>query len=835
MLSKKVQIIIISVLAAVLVAAVAVLIVIVAGPPKAPETEAPVETEETLSETETESTEAPTEPTEPEWTEMTAEDPVKITEVLFKNTYSLIDEFGERAPWVEVYNAGQSPINLSAYCLSDDPEDPEKWRFPDEILLPGAYRVVFLTASAVDSNHTGFKVSKKEGLVLSDMELRRYQLVDPDGDSREDNISYGEQGGKWLYFGVPTPGRENTSHGSETVASSVSFNPQGLFISEVSAAHTAMSGETDWIELFNGGEEPVDLTGFSLSDDADELALMNLSGTVAPGEYFLLKASKESADWTGNAVHFSLSESGEGLFLTDPEGIVIDTFSTGALRKNVSSGRETGSETGARVFFETPTPGAPNSAASGGILAAPAFSLPGGFYDGPVTVTLSGAGEIHYTLDSSMPTLNSPLYTEPLTIDKNTAVSAVAFLSGNLPSDRVTETFILEAMPSLPTVCLSISDADLAAIFSEEVQHRPTTTIIERECYMEYYETDGRLGAASPAGARIAGDSTRVYPQKSICLYFRSGYGRSSVTYPFFEDYEQIEFSSLLLRNAGQDTERTRMADTYCSMLAKGMNIDYAESRFAVVFINGRYYGIYDLKENQNEDYMSYKHGGLDTSKMNVIRRNYFLLEGSTRDISAAYEFAKTENLADPAVYEEFSKMVDVDAFIDYIVLQSFIGNDDMYNQKYWNVDGFETPIRPVLFDLDFGIYAKNSDVLPLYFSGDGIPGSDGTTKTNMWIPTALLKNPEWKEKLIQRIAWAVNDGFQGAVTLFDRMVEEIRPEMARHIARWPRYGLTMEKWEANIAHAREVLLARPERMKKTLRNYLGVSEARMKELFPGE
>ncbi len=774
------------------------------------------------------------EPTEPEWAEMTDEDPVKITEVLFKNTYSLIDEFGERLPWVEICNTSDFPVTTAGLYLSDDELDLLKWALPEKVLAPGERIVIFLSGARNDENHTGFKVSKKEALILSDAENYRYQTVNPPENAREENISYGIQDGEWLYFGVPTPGQENTSHGVDDIASAVSFNPQGLFVSEVSAAHAPRNGETDWVELFNGSDETIDLTGFTLSEDDDEPLLHNLSGTIEPDGYKVFKLTKDSQVTGDNVIRFGLSESGETLYLFDETGILLDEFSTGALRANVSSGRETGSTDGARVFFTEQTRGSENGISCSGMLTAPVFSMPGGFYPeaDSLEITISGEGEIHYTLDGSIPTKESPLYLKPITLTGNTAVSAVSFLAGNLNSDRATATYIFEEMPKLPVVCLSISKSDLSAIFSKEVQVRPTTTIIERECFMEYYETDGKLGTSAPAGARIAGDGTRLYPQKSICLYFRSGYGRSSVTYPFFEDYEQLEFSSLLLRNGGQDAYRTRIIDTYCSMLGKGMETDYAESRPAVIFINGQYYGIYDLKENQNEDFFEYRHN-IDGSNMNVIRRNYFLLEGSTDQISMVYEYAKTHSLAGDAEYQEFLQWVDADAFIDYIIVQAFIGNDDMYNQKYYNVRDWSSKIRPVLFDLDYGLYAKKASILRLYFSGDGVASTNGTL-TNMWIPTALKTNASWCEKFVERAAWAINEHFTDALERFDALVEEVRPEMARNIARWKTHS-SLAEWEADVAAAREALEYRPTLLKKSLQSVFGLSDARMKELFPND
>ena len=139
-----------------------------------------------------------------------------------------------------------------------------------------------------------------------------------------------------------------------------------------------------------------------------------------------------------------------------------------------------------------------------------------------------------------------------------------------VPSDPVVTTFLFEQPHTIPVVCVSANPSDFAAVYAQSNKFDP---IVERACYIEYYEPNGKLGTSFPAGIRVAGAGTRRYMrQKSLNIYLRAGYGQSSVIYPFFEDYPITEFESLTLRNGGQDNDdstSTFMTDAYCSMLAK--------------------------------------------------------------------------------------------------------------------------------------------------------------------------------------------------------------------------------------------------------------------------
>ena len=749
-----------------------------------------------------------------------------INELMLKNTVSLIDEDGDRSDWVELWNNSNETIRLSDFYLSDEEADLLKWQLPEAEIGAGEYVIVYLDSKDREY-HTSFNLGENETLYLTDMANFCYEeLYFPD-EGRLDNISYGLKEGSWLYFGKSTPGKENTSHGSEDLSNVEKLDKTGIFITEVSATATARSGKKDWIELYNGGNKSVSLDDLYLSNDKDNLKLFQLSGTISPGSYKLIYASSKPTLQKDGVANFGISTAGEELYLTDENGAILDHFETGYLRVGTTSGRAKNDYSGSRVFFENATPGEANGRTIGSYLNAPEFSLEGGFYEGSITLELFGEGEIYYTTDGSEPDRNAKHYTGPITLSENTAISAVCYEEGRLMSDPAVSTYLFSDPHELPVVCLTMDPEDFRKVYAVSDKKGP---IVEKKCNIEYYTEDGVIGTSFVAGARVAGNSTRTYAQKSLNLYLRSGYGQSSVVYPFFEGYPITEFKGLTLRNSGQDNDDERIADLYASVLMRGLDLDYAEGRFAVLYVNGRYYGLYDLKENQNEDWLASRYN-IDPDKTNVIRRNRTVLNGSNTQIKQVYAIAQSRNMSSEENYEYFCQFVDPEAFIDYIIAQSFCGNGDMFNQKLWHMNDYSVRVRPVFFDLDFAFGGSNASVLSAFFTGDGVASPDGSL-TNMYIPTALKKNAGWREKFITRCAYLINNHFDKSLEIFDELVAQMETEMKRHISRWHTPS-SYSAWQGKIRNMRTVISNRPKALARQMQNVFDVSSARMAELFP--
>ena len=198
---------------------------------------------------------------------------------------------------------------------------------------------------------------------------------------------------------------------------------------------------SDWIELLNPGAEAVDLDGWYLTDDATQLTKWRFPPfNLAPNALLLIWASEQDRANPAEALHtnFRLSASGEYLALVDPQTNVVSEFSPSypPQHADISYGRDR-LDPRLAGFFTIPTPGKPNSASGAGFAPDPVFSPRSGtFTNNTLTVTISAsAGEIHYTVDGSVPTAASPAYREPLVLNASTVVQARVFQSNLLPSE----------------------------------------------------------------------------------------------------------------------------------------------------------------------------------------------------------------------------------------------------------------------------------------------------------------------------------------------------------------------------------------------------------------
>lgn len=189
---------------------------------------------------------------------------------------------------------------------------------------------------------------------------------------------------------------------------------QDIKINEIVASNATVNSDEDgdhedWLELFNAGQSELALSGYGLSDDAEEpFKWLIPDVSLAAGGHLLIWASGKDRAVPGTALHanFSIKADGEVIILTGPGGEVIDQISPIHIPTDKSYGRSpNGSST--FTFFSQPSPGSANDETGyESILANPTFSHEGGFYSSAFNLTISSGDSeatIIYTLDGSEP------------------------------------------------------------------------------------------------------------------------------------------------------------------------------------------------------------------------------------------------------------------------------------------------------------------------------------------------------------------------------------------------------------------------------------------------
>ena len=745
---------------------------------------------------------------------MGEDEPVRLSEALFNNTFGVIDVHGDRSDWVELYNGGGESESLAGYYLSDDPAEPMKWALPDVSIEPGAYRLVFLSGKTTRNGelHAGFSVSERD----SGCYLFHAQTMGTDSilwvDGLPENVSQGYAAdGTPVYYAYPTPGYQNAQAFS-TPDAVCAYPASGVYISEVSAA-----GE--WVELHNGSEQAVELGGWSLTDSAANPVPYGIESLTIPADGYLVLQPEAT---------FGVASGGETLYLHDENGMLRDVFDTGVLLDGQTSGRTPDEPAVSRVFFREATPGSGNSRSyTLGRASAPIFSEQALYHREAFFLTISTTdptATIHYTLDGSEPTEASAVYTEPLRIDVSMAVRAAAFSEGLEPSVIQNAHYLFVEPHTLPVVCIACPPTLWSKILRAKLGAVPD----EGAAAISYYEADGALGTVFPAAIRARGNTSLKYPQKSLSIHLRSKLGQRTVTYPFWGEGSAAAYGTLVLRNGSQDIASARLRDSFANRAVEGMSLDHIQTRPVIVYVNGAYFGIMDFNEGMNQDFLE-AHYAVDPDTVQIVGKNHIARHGTIDDYVRVRRFARTANFTDDAVVETFSQWVDIPCVTDYLIAQTFFGNYDIHNQNYWATDDYTIRWRPYLYDVDRCLCERRTwtNLFHDYFNADGVVYNPMGDRVNMDIYCALRKNAAWREQLIERYAELLSTtlSVERLTELLDEMAAVLRPEMPRHIAAW---GLpaSMADWEAAIDAMREQIALRHAEIQRQIQKEFDLTEA---------
>lgn len=733
-------------------------------------------------------------------------EPLRMNEVLFRNTYSIIDSYGDHADYLELFNAGDRAVALQEYYLSDDFGQPMKWRCPEQTLQPGEYLLIFLTGreSTDHEIHAPFSVSgSDDGLQLFHRPSRTVQRI-PWSDKVPKNTSMGLQSdGTILYYKYPTPGTANAA-AVDDLALLAAFPVTDVHISEVSAAGT--SG--DWVELRNGSDADQDLDAWYLTDSLSGKKRQTLSGTLASGAYTLVAPDA-----------FGIAATGETLFLYDGEGHLRDVFETGDLSEGITSGR-TSDGTADRVFFLTATPnGANDGAYAVGRTPMPIVSDLTLYHEAPFTAVLRCADPdavIRYTLDGSEPTSSSPVYSEPIPVSGNLTLRATAQAQGYLDSRTATATYLLRAPHTLPVVTVACDPARFMAFTQiKDIGRYPHT-----DAQIAFYEADGTLGTTFPADINPRGNQSIKYPQKSLSLHLRTRLGQGSVNYPFWGPGSGLDYGTLILRNGSQDYPKARLRDSFALRAVEGLGLDSARTRPVVVYVNGTYYGIMDLNEGMNQDYLV-THYQVDPATVSHVSTNSTVRYGKNDDFLRVRKFARTNQFSDDAVLATFAQWVDVDYITDYLIAQTLFCNYDIKNQSYWATADYTIRWRPVFYDIDrcFTDNTFQRNLFDGYFNKRGVVYDQAAGRVvNMDLYAALRDNPAWCDRFVRRYAELLCTDFsvERLQSLLDEMAAALRPEMGEHIALYEAPE-SLAAWEGYIASMREEIPKRHAAIQKQI------------------
>jgi hypothetical protein len=737
-----------------------------------------------------------------------------ISEIVADNEQGLEDEDGDRADWLEVYNAGDAPADLAGWHLTDDDDDLSKWSFPAVIVQPEQYLVVF--ASGKDRHdpaaplHTNFQLSRDgEYLALTRADKtvaseysRRFPPLQPDtsfGMPQDmlDSLWIGEQSAVRAF--VPTA--ENDGEALGTSWTAVEFDDATWRSGSGGVGFDAGTGyeehiTTDVEAAMYGVNTSIFLRIPFTVDNPYAALSMRLGMKYDDGYVVYLNGAEldrrnapESVNWNSAATtnhrdtqatqyevtdvssHLGLLQSGVNVLAihgmnSDPSS---DDFLIAAELQVETPGTI---QTDVTRYFERATPGQPNGIVSySGLTADVAVSVERGFYEQPFEVVLASGtpgATLVFTTDGSAPSLENGTVTMPagpsasptarMQITTTTTLRAAAFKDDFLMShvntqsyimlsDVITQDFqatleagfpelwgrtepdygvdsdvvgpndqyegefagqIIDALKAAPTISVVMDMQDLFGPEGIYLNSTQSGADWERPTSFEFIEADGSASIQANAGVRIQGDNVRTFgnsKKQSLRFEFRERYGPTKLRYPIFGPNATDSFDTLILRGGYNDAwvhspaTSQYIRDQWARTTLLEMGQPQVHGRFVHVYLNGFYWGVYNLVERPNASFSASYLGGdkddwdaLNTGNVRDGTRDaWSQLLSVSRDVSdddaavsrAAYQRLLGRN-PDGTDNPTLETLLDIDNYIDYLIVNFYGGNVDWPGRNYY-------------------------------------------------------------------------------------------------------------------------------------------------------
>ena len=624
-----------------------------------------------------------------------------------------------------------------------------------------------------------------------------------------------------------------------------------LFINEVAARGTDYADEAgdfeDWIELYNGSNAPINVGGLFLTDDEDNLTKWQIrtSLEIAPNDHLVIWTDSDPEEGPLHT-NFKLSGGGGELALVqvlNNSTSIIDSVHFGDIPFKATYGRQNDGANNWITFGEI-TPDATNNGADLW-LAPPSFSLDNGAYNGNQSLTLShpqSGIQIYYTTDGSDPSTSSSFYNNPITITDNQAVKAIAVKSGYTNSRPGLRSYLIDNPLHLPTLFLT-SDPD--NFFSDESGIYVVGTngipgycdsnprnwaqdTWERPANLTLFEQDGSEAFNVDVGVKIGGACSRNFALKALNIYLREKeYGDGNINYQLYKGRDHNNYNRFKLRNSGQDFVRMGFRDGLIhTILWDKVDLDLQGFQPTVMYLNGEYWGIHNIRENFTDEYFEFNYG-IDKDELDLIKSPGLgwqeVKNGDDENYMSLFNFIENNDLSIPANYDYVEDKIDMNEFINYWIAMSYTANYDWpaNNVIVWRERKSNAKWRWAVLDTDGstgnGLGSEGDfDFNTLAQITDSTSLSWPNHKNSTLFLRGLLENTQFRDEFIQR-----NCSFMELVyqpdrvnTMTDSIQNMLLPEINGHIAKWGAdngMGGDYWSWTSWVDAFREFFEERPD------------------------
>lgn len=770
-----------------------------------------------------------------------------INEASNRNGTLIVDEDGDYESWIEIYNTGPSDVNLLNYGISDDSLNLFKWTLPDLNLESGEFLLLF--ASGKDRKPSG-EIDHWEqpinnetvwSYIVPDAATPVY-WIQPAYDvsvwaTGLASIGYGDGDDLTL---IPTGSRSvylrstfNITDTSLIADALFSLDYDDGFVAYLngnvialngfaagSPAYNALSGIDHEAAMYYGGvpenfmlSEELIKTFLVEGDNVLSVEVHNVTAgssdiTALPFFTFGIKSPSilwedDLPDWFPTTTlsenlhtNFKINGEGETIFLTNTSGIIDDALFVNVETADHSIGCITdGAPTSG--IFTAPTPGYSNTGTTyiGYTAGTAAILLDAGFYTGDQSIEiLTPLGTtVHYTLNGAIPTSLDPIYSTPILIDTTTVIRARVFdATGSLlPGKTSTNTFFINENITVPVISISTNSDNLyggSGIFDN------WWTDWKKLGFIEYFDSTNVNTFELNVGFKVDGGAggSRSLEQKSMRIEpGNDAYGDGTLEYPLLTRRPYIdEFETFYLRNGSNMSNVLPYKDAFMVRTTEGTHNEHMAYEPVVVFINGEYWGLYELRNKIDEGYLQHAKG-ISSDDLDLLTLSYWYglvlrtLSGSDSDFIAMRNYLGNYPTPEDAdFYNIAGSLLDLENFTDYVLCQAFFANYDWpYNNiKAWRDRAGDNKWKYAIIDVELGLGIggwsdANANLLPGFFN----------TQEYIEPLAKLLQNPIYHDYFVNRYADLMNSTFlpERTLAMEDSIYQSVIPELPRQLVRW--------------------------------------------------
>jgi len=781
---------------------------------------------------------------------------MKINELMSNNISFVMDEYMNFSMWAEVYNSGASEENMNDYYFTDNLSYPQKWR-PDHRTVPagGFARLWFVRPEL--AGHANFKLKPDGGTLYL---LKNGNVVDSMSYPVQiRNVSWGrltDGGDSCVYFAEPSTttelvienpavaiagddfwnyrytaspppdewnkndyddsgwiqnSRAPLGYGKSSIITQIGspYNPpvqtayfrKKINIADASKIYACnITANIDDAAAFfvNGtevfrynleeGQLSYDMAAITGRTDFARFNFFFPSSLLHDGDNIIAAEVHQQSDLASSDLYFSLT-----LTLNDPDDAP-------PLNINSNNGRKT----------------------LGEICAPPEFSTAAGFYTDSVNVSFynpDAGSTIRYTTDGSEPSPQSPEWTgTPLHLTQTACIRAATFVDNHIQGNVVSATFFVdERQFTLPVVSI-ITDSkflfdDRIGIYTEGENYPGNYWWDwERPANFELFDTLGKACLNQELDIALAGQYSQEYPQKSLKISPRQKFGDNRLRFDFFESKKGKKYKDIQIRNSGNDWDYSMLRDAFMqTLIIDRLDVDYLAYQPIVIFMNGEYYGLENLRERSSKDYL-YTNYNLDEDEIILTDQNAAQKDGDY----ISFRDYLINNAPSSAVYQYAESKMDIGSLIDYFITEIYINNTDwlVNNYKYWKPLSDDGKWRFILYDTDYGFgWDKSYDYNMVEWTFGRTSGDFISAPIQR-----LLQNSDFKKRFLSRFAVHLATTFAPVRVkhILDSLSSKISDEIVYHKAKFN----SMHSFDSEITKMRNFADKRANSVMTHLNNF---------------